>query len=367
VAWQRPQLGHLYDRAVRPFRRRLAQDHADPGTDVGAHQGRRVGLVLDQGRLAVAWAVETLTRWSSRHVGIVLMYHSIAVEQGCRNRELVPALARAAFHEHVRHLSRRYRVVRASELPRAVRTRRRGDRIPVSITFDDDLSSHVDEAAPILRTHDVSASFFLTGASLSGPYEFWWERLQRAVDRGVSPKELVVLLPDRDGYADLDIHDLGQVVERLGPSDRAGFAEALRRINGPDRLSSGLRADGVRALVDDGFEIGFHTRRHDPLTGLSDDELERALSTGREDIEHVAGRRLTGIAYPHGAADDRVAGVAERSGYEVGFTCHHGPVDGRANDRLLNRVETFASSRGAFALELARVPLRRSSRAGADP
>ena len=55
----------------------------------------------------------------------------------------------------------------------------------MAITFDDDLRSHVDFAAPLLARVGATATFFLSGSSLDDPNRFWWERLQEAFDRGL--------------------------------------------------------------------------------------------------------------------------------------------------------------------------------------
>ena len=132
----------------------------------------------------VARWIEFRCRWSKRRVGLALCYHRISDPQGDAERELVPALGIKGFEAHVRYLNRRCRLVRASELLDAARERRRGERFPVAITFDDDLPSHVRGAMPVLQRHGAPATFFLCGASLERPFAFWWERLQRAWDRG---------------------------------------------------------------------------------------------------------------------------------------------------------------------------------------
>ena len=132
----------------------------------------------------VARWIELRCRWSKRRVGLALCYHRISDPQGDPERELVPPLGIKGFEAHVRYLNRHCRLVRASELLEAARERRRGEPFPVAITFDDDLPSHVQGAMPVLERHGAPATFFLCGASLERPFAFWWERLQRAWDRG---------------------------------------------------------------------------------------------------------------------------------------------------------------------------------------
>ena len=100
-------------------------------------------------------------------------------------REISAAVSLHNFERQLRHLRRRYRVVPASCLAEAAAARTRGRRVPVAITFDDDLPSHLSHAAPALRRARLSATFFLSGAGLNGPFSFWWQLLQRAWDRGL--------------------------------------------------------------------------------------------------------------------------------------------------------------------------------------
>jgi peptidoglycan/xylan/chitin deacetylase (PgdA/CDA1 family) len=293
-------------------------------------------------------------RRSGRRIGAALVYHRVGDPPGEVERELVPALGSSLFAAQLRHLTSEYRLVAASELPRAVRERRRGERLPVAITFDDDLRSHVEVAAPLLLLAGVPATFFLTGASLRGPHAFWWERLQAAVNRDLDLSSLGL----SGASAAAGIHQLGQTIELLMPSERDEVDAELGRLIGPDPSHVGLRSRDVERLVHEGFEIGFHTRRHDPLPGLTDEELERAMHDGRPDLERFAGKRITAIAYPHGRADARVAAAARAAGFELGFTGKSEAVRSESDPHLLGRVSPSYDSAQALALALAWALLR---------
>lgn len=88
-----------------------------------------------------------------------------------------------------------------------------------------------------------------------------------------------------------------------------------------------------------GFEFGSHTARHARLTWLSDaaaaDDLGRSRDTLTARLGSTAGRA---VAYPFGAVDARVAGLARRAGYDLGF----GGVQGGGGDPLrLSRVPVY--------------------------
>jgi peptidoglycan/xylan/chitin deacetylase (PgdA/CDA1 family) len=303
--------------------------------------------------LPVAVCLLRVGRRSQRGLGVALVYHRVDDPPGDPRRELVPAMGTRLFASQVRHLRRHYRVVPGTELLRATRDRRRGEPFPIAITFDDDLSTHVDVAAPILATAHATATFFLPGASLHMPYRFWWERLQAALDRGIDLSPIGLGEIRRSG-----IHELGRRIEALSPGERAEVGAALERVVGPDPADAGLRAEAVDRLVVTGVEIGFHTRRHDPLPALHDDELARAVEDGRTELEEIVGYRLAAISYPHGRADARVAAAARAAGFTAGFTGEPTVVTRNSEPLLLGRLSPSYRSLGELAFNVAWALLR---------
>ena len=280
----------------------------------------------------------------------MLVYHAVADRTGDRDFEIVPPHAADLLDAHLRHLRRHYRVVSAESIVEAVRDHRPGDPPPVALTFDDDLPSHVRLAAPVLERHGVRATFFLTGAGLDGPCAFWWERLQRVLDAGLSA-DAARRLADAGGLPVADLTGPG-AIRRLSRAVQmpaaAGARALLAELAGPDPPGTGLRAHEVRDLAEAGHRIGFHTLRHQRLPELGDDELERAMAEGRERLEEVAGRPVDLIAYPHGRADARVARAAARAGFARGFTTEWSPALPDDDRLLLGRLEPPHGAAGQF-------------------
>ncbi|HEV2787172.1 MAG TPA: polysaccharide deacetylase family protein, partial [Solirubrobacteraceae bacterium] len=217
--------------------------------------------LLDRARLAAARRLELRARRSPAVRGAALVLHAVAPHGGDPLLEVDPPLAVARLDEIVGHLTRSYALVHAGALPGAARSRRAGEPLPVALTFDDDLASHLAHAAPVLRRHGAVATAFLCGAD--GP--FWWQLLQAAVDEraidaralpGIEP-QLVAGALERRPRA---IHGLAKAIEDLAPAERDAVAGALAQAT-PTRPPV-LGRDGARALADAGWEIGFHTRRH---------------------------------------------------------------------------------------------------------
>lgn len=270
-------------------------------------------------------------RASSQARAVALVYHGTHVTPPAG--VVVPQLSAAAFEAHLRVLRADYDVVPVADLLVAAARRRRGGRLPVAITFDDDLPSHLDVVAPILRAHRVPATFFLTGIGLAGGV-FWWQLLQAARDRGAEPGVTAAQL------------------EQLAPVERRAVTARLEALAGPDHGQRTLNADEIRRLVELGFTIGFHTRGHDRLSRLADDDLHAALRDGRAELEAAAGAPITTIAYPYGDADARVAAAAADAGFTLGFGTAMAPVTPASAPMLLPRPEILAPTPERFAHEL---------------
>jgi peptidoglycan/xylan/chitin deacetylase (PgdA/CDA1 family) len=301
-----------------------------------------------------------LLRLTARKAGVALMYHSVQERAGDPGRELVPPHAASLFERQIRHVQRNYRIVSADRLLDAARARRRGERFPLAITFDDDLACHATVALPILHRVGVAATFFLSGASLERPFAFHYERLQRAFDSGRSDVDSIVLGSEA-GVERRRIHELGLALEEMAPDDRDAAAARLADALGPDPPESGIRASQVRELAEAGMTIGFHTRRHDSLPWLDDERLRQALTEGRDELVAVAGRPVAIIGYPHGRADRRVADAAREAGYTAGFTTEHVAVTPSVDPLLQGRVGPSLRSVGALAIELALTLLKSGS------
>jgi peptidoglycan/xylan/chitin deacetylase (PgdA/CDA1 family) len=298
--------------------------------------------------LPIARLLVRVARFSGRGVAVALVYHRVGDPAGDPRRELVPAMGSKLFAAQVRHLASGYRLVVASELLAATRARRRGERFPVAITFDDDLSSHADAAAPILSSAGATATFFVSGASLHGPHRFWWERLQAAFDDDVDLSTLDLQPISREAT----IHQVGLRIQSLPPRARDELDARLAELVGPEPQESGLRGEALRRLAASGFEVGFHTRRHDALPALGDAEIAEAMRVGRAELEDVVGPLRT-ISYPHGLADARVAAAAQAAGFEAGFTGAPAAVTSGSAPLFLGRVSPSYASVGELAFDVA--------------
>ena len=188
----------------------------------------------------------------------------------------------------------------AAELTEAVPRHRRGARLPVALTFDDDVRSHVDVAAPLLLTLGLPATFFLCGSALTQPRSFWWERLERAIERGAAPGDTVPsgVAPELDPLLATQ-PTLAELRGAIATLRTSGVRPSTRRCSRrPVRIRrTPVSAPLTFARSPAGFEIGFHTRRH-PFCRCSTTAADARGHEGRAELEAAAGAPLEAVAYP---------------------------------------------------------------------
>jgi peptidoglycan/xylan/chitin deacetylase (PgdA/CDA1 family) len=315
----------------------------------------RVQRFISSGlRRAAAAAVCARLRCSSARVGLALCYHAVAPEEGDPVRELSAPVARRTFRRQLRHLRRWYRVVPASALPGAVARRARWQRLPVAITFDDDLRSHLDHAVPALEELELPATFFLTGVAMEQPVSFWWQLLQRAWERRLLDDDTLDAWGLSAGEGEPTIRDAASALQSMRPAERDDATETLRQLLPDEPEPATLSREQIAVLARRGFEVGFHTRRHDDLLNLPDEALADAMVLGRAELERVACAPMRVISYPHGRADARVARCAAAAGFAAGYVGDGTAVSPETDTRLLGRRYPSRGSMGAFSLDLAR-------------
>lgn len=84
--------------------------------------------------------------------------------------------------------------------------------------------------------------------------------------------------------------------------------------------------DEIRSWKDRGIEIGSHTVNHHRLSLLEPNSIEAELKLSREVLRRELSGEVISVSYPEGSVTDAVPALAERAGYEVGFTTRPGFV-----------------------------------------
>jgi peptidoglycan/xylan/chitin deacetylase (PgdA/CDA1 family) len=191
---------------------------------------------------------------------------------------------------------------------------------------------------------------------------------ERARLAGRLPKRTVVVTFD-DGFASTSrarpaLEEAGFPGTVFVVTDFVESGDALSFIpNGSAEAADELAPFGwseLAELREAGWEVGSHTVTHPCLPDIDAPELQRELELSRETIERRLGSCET-LAYPYGAADERVAAAAAEAGYLAACTltaAHR--VDERFRRSRVGIYRNDAGLRGRAKLSPVGQALRRT-------
>jgi len=233
----------------------------------------------------------------------VLCYHAIADLEGAPVLEEY-GVPPEEFARQLRILTRHFHPIDGDELARFLQ----GAGVPrraVLVTFDDCYRDLYDSGLPLLRRRHVAALAFAVSGAVGG-MNAWDEHL---------------------GAVQLELLD----------------------------------ASPLKALTEEGIEIGVHSRTHRRLDRLPPAELRDEVEGSAADLEALGLGRPRFLAYPHGAWNEDARNAAIAAGLVAAFTVNPGSVRPGSDPYALPRIEIFRADSGwKFLWKVARAgrPLR---------
>jgi peptidoglycan/xylan/chitin deacetylase (PgdA/CDA1 family) len=257
---------------------------------------------------------------------VILLYHGIPKDSDGNF-----AIDGAAFEQQIIFLKQHFKIVPADRL---WDRREAHENIRVMLTFDDSFRNHAEVAAPILRKHDVPATFFICSRhSISGKY-LWFSYL-RALEKHF-PDDSLCFRSDRFNMSpdqrNASLRRLSDLLLGLKPHPSAMYQAIetelprLESFVSPEHLAdsyAGMTAEQVSQLAKDSlFSFGVHTVDHPLLTKCDPDEVYRQILGNKTWIERATNRRCDFIAYPEGAYNAKVVEQCR----DFGFTHGHALV-----------------------------------------
>ena len=237
-----------------------------------------------------------------RQTGVVVAFHRVNDRPASNGL----SVSRSTFERYCRYFKDHFRVVPLREIVYRLEHGRPLDR-ELAITFDDGYRDNFDNAAPVLDTLSLPATFFVVTRWIGSDVVPWWD----AADGGVHPW---------------------------------------------------MTWPQVRLLHERGFDIGAHTRTHVDLGSAGPSEVEDEVPGARRDLEDRLGARVDLFAYPYGGRHNLHDGsrqAVKAAGFRCCCSCYGGVLTEWADPFKLPRVPVTPryASPHEFMFDLA---LRRS-------
>jgi peptidoglycan/xylan/chitin deacetylase (PgdA/CDA1 family) len=207
----------------------------------------------------------------------------------------------------------------------------RSARPLLAITFDDGQWDNFAHAEPVLRTHQLRATFYIPTQAVEEAQLIWHDQLgyavQEALKDGRGRAQLAELFA-RYGLA-LDGSSAAHVVEAakgLAPAARRKLVDEATRLVAVQTPRWGrlMEWSEIRALAEGGHEIGSHSVTHELMPQLDDAALAHESSASKQKIEAAIGAQVSSYCYPNGSSDARCEAAVARAGYRNAVTTRWG-------------------------------------------
>ena len=268
---------------------------------------RPPSLLRRAGDSAAAWLERSgvLKLQFQRQRGLrILCYHGICADELVGQPWVPPYFVGvSAFGQQLETLRRFGPIVHLPDVADALASQRWSETSASAITFDDVPACTFALARPLLARNGVRASFFISTGQVTTGRLFWSDllRVLRHEAQLLSAREraaLEWLLADPAQHKQMTLMQLFATLEQCERAVRSHLAATVRETLRP------LNWQEVRALADDGHDIGGHTVDH-VILGWQPDDIRRQQIRGcLEAIEERLGRRPVGFAYPNGGPGD---------------------------------------------------------------
>jgi peptidoglycan/xylan/chitin deacetylase (PgdA/CDA1 family) len=298
-----------------------------------------------------------------------VLYHHVGDEQSCIAK-LAVTIDPEKFERHVRLLAREYQPVTMRQVVDGELPER-----PLLVTFDDCYRSVLDVAAPILRSHGVPATLFLTTGPVftGGALLDQVASLAEVETRG----NLGSLLAGTPLAGRPEVRTAADLLLGAAPSLTAGhrreLADAIASRLGTTREAiardSGLflAPEDLPRLAALGVEFGAHTDSHVHVRSLAAEEFATELVEPAITIARAIGTPVETFSYPFGSASDHTvaaAKVLKESGCRLSFLVE-GATNAREPGPVLYRSSVAKMEANETLLELEVLARLRGMRKGA--
>lgn len=210
------------------------------------------------------------------------------------------------------------------------------------LTFDDGYRDNFSVAFPILKSHGISATFFITTGFIDRPRIPAWDEIAWML-RTTSLKTLTAneWLPTSVNLATEGFRRLLAVYKSLGTELTEvylGFlADALSTGRCPTSLASDqwMTWDMLREMRAGGMTFGGHTVTHPILANATADQQDWEIGECRQRLITEVGQSIDAFSYPNGKQGDFnefTRAALRHHGYRWAFNfsggyCHAGQTD----------------------------------------
>lgn len=251
------------------------------------------------------------------------------------------------FEKILRYLKHNYKIVSLKEIFEIHQSKQSPKQKTVAITFDDGYINNFSIALPVLKKHNIPATFYLISKGLVDDSYYVWpdimDLIQRNVKESITLDENVFSYPDF--YSDKLKLSLVDFLKSCGSkrekyikelTDKYSFHLVMAKKH-PQLIELIRKNEFPKYANEPLIEYGSHTHAHFNLEYLTKSECETELMESKKIIKEFTGKDPNSLAFPDGSYNKETIDVAMKAGYKNLVAVSYKFNEANKNPNLLSR------------------------------
>lgn len=298
-------------------------------------------------------------RWKNLEPGVYIFnYHRIGDAQKTLFDRAIYSCNSQALEKQVIDIKNNFEILSTNELHNLYQKNQSFTKRYALITFDDGYIDNYTTAFPILKKHNVNATFFLTTNYVEQKAIPWWDQVAFLLRHSINQQYTI---PGTERTFTLSKRHIDKTIQRImyyikqskdySTTDvlehvKQSFPEANRLLSKQKPILF-LNWQHATEMSRNGMTIGSHTLNHYILSQLTNDEQVKEISYSKPVIEQKLSLEINTIAYPVGryhCFNEFSLSTAKEAGYQLGFSNEPGINQSTHNQYQLFRYSVATSS-----------------------
>lgn len=229
------------------------------------------------------------------------------------------------FEKTLIYLKKNYNIVSLSEMFDLHRSKQGVAKKTIALTFDDGYANNFDIAYPVLKKHNIPATFYIISKCLVNDNYLAWPDIIDIIKKNhredIQLSDYTFKYPSF--YCDALKLDLPAYLKTCGDQTEPLAYELLGRFKydeeelkeSPELLTL-ISAENISKFANERLiEFGSHSHSHFNMEFLSDQVARQELVNSKEIIESKIGKKIITFAFPDGSYLPKTVEFAKEVGY----------------------------------------------------
>ncbi len=293
-----------------------------------------------------------------------VMYHYV---RDLPNTEFpeIKGMLTSKFEEQILFLKKHFNFITVNEYAEFVQGKKLLNPNSIMLTFDDGLKDHYKNVFPILKKHNIKATFYpLTNPitkKIVQPVQKVHFLFAKIGDDKFREEYNMILKTDFNKHFDtynVNDKEIPGVNYRWDPPKVKNLKHMIGIM--PDELKNKIlnkifplhfddeksfseelymNKEEIKEMSENGHEFGSHTRSHPILSHLSEGKQKEELFDSKRILEKILNKKINSLSYPYGKYNDATLKLVKETGYTNGIIVK--PEDNSKNTNLfeINRYD----------------------------